>query len=332
MPATTLCGEGLSAATLRLLEPVIDPAPYVDRTFQGARWAFPGTTVHVHQTCHTLARERLIPGLADAFEASGGTIEYGCSTTTDQARALLGDHDLVVGADGPGSRVRPLVPGAHVKLRTGLQVRLETDRETPWLEFVTSKRFSREYAWWFPRSGTHNVGLLAEQDGSGKDRARLDAFIQHMGLADGRIVKEEAYPIAFGGTRFGSPDRRVLLVGDAAGLTNPVTKGGIAAILHAAPLLADLVARGRAKAYDATLQRHPLTHPSYQRALRRLRRWSDDRLRRLLAVAPAELHIGGGRTTDPRPIAARALLRRPWLALGARTFYDAARYSARYSW
>ncbi len=327
-PGTTLCGEGLSAPTLRALD-VFDATPFVDRSFDGARWRFPGATVIAHRRCHTMARETWIPAMLEAVADRGGTVETGVRVGPDQLDGLLREG-MVIGADGPGSRVRQRVEGAqrHIHTRTGIQVRFETDADTDHLEFVTSKRFSKEYAWWFPRGDSHNIGLLAEDDG--QDWRRLEAFIDHLGI-EGTVRKKEAYPIAFGGRRFVSQDGRVLLIGDAAGLTNPLTKGGIAAVVHAAPLLAEAVAKGRPHEFQRRLARHPLTLPAYQRVLRRLRAWDDARLVRLVATAPKLIHVGGP-TTPALPVALRTAARAPWRIPALLDFYRSTVGSMHWSW
>lgn len=327
---TTLCGEGLSARTLARLRPTYDASGHIAQSFAGARWRFPGTTLWVHHACHTLAREAWVPAMADRFCEQGGSVETGRSVREEHLADL--DADVVVGADGPASRVRRAVPGAEVQLRTGLQWRVETDRETDWLEFVTSKRYGREYAWWFPRGRVHNVGVLGE--GDGRDRERLQAFCDDLEL-DGRVVREQAYPIAFGGTRVASRDGRVLLVGDAAGLTNPLTKGGIAATVHASGLLADAVARGRPRLYARRLRRHPLRHRCFGRALGHVRRLEDRRFRELLAHVPPDVHIGGPGPPVRRQAvgaAARTALAHPGSLRMAKPFWDAGRLSLDYSW
>ncbi len=316
-PGTTLCGEGLSAATLRCLAPVFDAAPFIDQTFRGARWRFPGTTIHIPQTCHTMAREAWIPAMLDEVADRGGTVEYGVSGDTDMG-------GIIVGADGPGSKIRRLVPGAAVDIKIGHQVRFQTDAETPWLEFVTSKRFSPEYAWWFPRGGLHNIGILGA--GDGHDADRLAAFVEWLDLP-GRVVRTEVYPIATGGTHFASPDGRVLLIGDAAGLTNPLTKGGIAAIVHAAKVLADCVACGRPADYGR-IARHPLNRRAFRHASRRLQHWDDATMHRLLRPAPDVVAIG----QNTKLVAARLIARRPWLVADAVRLWAAGRHSLRYSW
>ncbi len=320
---TTLCGEGISDRTLRRLDPVFDSRPFIDTTFAGARWRFPGTSVWIHRACHTMARETWIPAMLDAAADRGATVEYGVRGQVDKL-----DETVVIGADGPGSKTRRHVEGADVRLRTGHQVRFKTDAHTDWLEFVTSKAFGPEYAWWFPRQATHNIGILGA--GDGQDDARLDAFIAHMGL-EGSIVKREAFPIAFGGRRFVSHDGRVLLTGDAAGLTNPLTKGGMASIIYAAERLAGAVSRGRPKDYQR-IARHPISDPLFAYGLRTVERTSDERFRRLLAPVAGDIHVGGPAPTPIRAVGARMLSRRPWLAAQAWRMYGAARGSLNYSW
>ncbi len=258
--------------------------------------------------------------MLDVFEARGGTIEWG------HARVSVPEAAHVIGADGPGSKVRQAM-GARVEMRLGMQARVATDHETDHLEFLTDKRLGAEYAWWFPRGDAHNIGLL----GDAGDEKRLPDVLEAFGV-EGTLGKVEAFPIAFGGKQFVSRDGRTLLIGDAAGLTNPVTKGGIAAIVHAAPMLARAVAGGRPHSYQKTLDRHPLTHPSYLRALRRLRRWSQADLRRLLSVAPDPIHVLGTQRTSVAPIAARVLMRRPWSARAMLDFYQATARSIDWSW
>ncbi len=325
---TTLCGEGLSEATLQRLAPVFNATPFIAQSFVGARWRFPGTEVRVHQRCHTLRREDWLPAMADAFVDRGGTIELGSKATDERLHDWSEEANVVVGADGPGSAVRAHVPDAAVQLRTGIQWRMALDHNTDRLEFVTSKAYSQEYAWWFPRGDLHNVGLLAEGDGD--DEARLQRFVADMGL-DGSVLKREAFPIAFAGTRAGTNDGRICLIGDAAGMTNPATKGGMAAVLHLAPVLAQLAARGQSKDWNHAVRTSPVTHPAFRRAMTLIRRWDDRTMRRMLQPAPAVINVGGP-TTNPRPIAARAVLRRPWMVRHARTFYNAARYSLSHSW
>lgn len=294
-PYTTLCAEGLSDATVAAFT-AFDSRPYVAQSFKGAMWEFPGVRVEVHDPGHTMARERWIPAMAEAFRKAGGDYRTGEKVTPARAREIAAANDVLVGCDGPGSVVRDLVGGAHTT-GLGIQYRMEArGYRTDFLEFFTDKRWSPEYAWVFPRGEVLNVGILAEQDG--RDWERLDAFAASRGI-EGKVVKREAYPIGFSGTRFGRGN--VALVGDAAGLTNPLTKGGMAAAIHAARLLARALDGGSARdaggRYDATIRAHPLNDPSFADAERIIRAWSNEDFRRFTKWAPATVTVGGGRSS-----------------------------------
>lgn len=259
---TTLCGEGLSAVTLGRLDwPGFDHRPYVGQDFRGASWAMPdGKALVLPDVCHTMDRARWIPAMADHLESMGAEIKLNQKLTMGDIRNLPGD--LVVGADGPGSQVRKVIDG-HVDTRLGIQYRVEdADYETNDLEFVTDKRYSPEYSWIFPRGDLDNVGLLAAEDGNDWDR--LDKFMVDKSVG-GRVVKREAYPIAFNGRKMN--EGRYVLIGDAAGLTNPVTKGGMAAIAYASEILTDCVRTQQVSTYQERILAHPITDRSFQRAL-----------------------------------------------------------------
>ncbi len=291
-PYTTLCGEGLSDRTLGLFT-AFDSRPFVAESFVGAAWTFPGgVRILIDEPCHTMARERWIPAMAREISRLGGDYRTAEKIGPADVARLAREADLVVGADGPGSVVRKHVGGTHAT-GLGLQYRVARDAyDTERLEFVTDKRFSPEYAWIFPRGDLHNVGILADpaipMDANWR---RLDAFMEWSGVA-AKVVKREAYPIGFFGTRVQRGN--VVLVGDAAGLTNPVTKGGMAAAVHAAKILAECVVDDRVVDYERRVMAHPLATPLFHRAVDVLARWTNADFERLARFAPPTMRVGGG--------------------------------------
>jgi len=307
-PYTTLCGEGLSEDVLRLFarNSGFDSTPYVAETFEEVAWFFPAggdrrKEVRVHQRGHTMARERWIPAMAAEIVARGGRYRIGSKISPDDVRAMAAEADLVVGCDGPGSVTRKVVGGRHETM-LGIQYRVERAGRVPErLEFYTDKRYSPEYSWVFPRGDIMNVGLLASGDGD--DWERLDRFMKDVDVS-GRILKREAYPIGF----FGDKVQRgnVVLVGDAAGLTNPITKGGMAAVVHAASVLADCARADSLDLYGARIAAHPLSERSFRPALAALRRWTNDDYARLTRYAPDVVHVRPGASTERRYAGAMA--------------------------
>ncbi|HUR68101.1 MAG TPA: NAD(P)/FAD-dependent oxidoreductase [Candidatus Thermoplasmatota archaeon] len=292
---TTLCGEGLSADTLRAFT-AFDSAPYVAETFEQASWSFPGgTEFRIHQRGHTMARERWIPAMAQAVKERGGTYVTGAKIGLDEVARMAGEADVVVGADGPGSVTRKHVGGTHETM-LGIQYRVAREGRVPdRLEFYTDKAYSPEYAWVFPRGDIMNVGLLAT--GDGEDWARLDRFMKDKRI-DAKILKREAYPIGFFGTKVQRDN--VVLVGDAAGLTNPITKGGMSAVVYAADVLARCIAEDRLAEYEGRIRAHPMCDASFGPALAAMRRWSNADYASLLRFAPKSVDVVPGRSTERR--------------------------------
>lgn len=178
----------------------------------------------------------------------------------------------------------------------GIQYRVAREGRIPdTLEFYTDKAYSPEYAWVFPRGDIMNVGLLAA--GDGRDWDRLDRFMKDKGVS-GKVLKREAYPIGFFGDKLQSAN--VVLVGDAAGLTNPITKGGMSAVVYAAGILAECAKERRIEEYERRVRAHPICDPSFAPALRAIRAWSNDDFARLLRFAPNLIHVREGEDTKRR--------------------------------
>lgn len=290
-PYTTLCGEGISSQNLARFS-AFDSEKHVAQAFQGAHWWLPdGKLLEVRQRCYTIERATWIPAMAERFQKQGGELVLGHKVTPDELRGMAKEADVVVGADGPGSVTRKtLVPGARVEVKLGIQYRVKgSSYTTDWLEFFTDKRYSSEYAWIFPKGDLLNVGLLAD-DPVG-DWRRLDAFMKDKGVG-GSIAAKEAYPIGFSGTK--TQEGNVLLVGDAAGMTNPLTKGGIAATIFGAHVLAQCVAEGKVHEYDARIMRHPIMDPSFRKAIRFIVRLGNEDIVHLSRHLPDVVRVGEG--------------------------------------
>lgn len=329
---TTLCGEGLSEDTLRAFK-AFDSAPYVAETFEQASWWFPGrkgdVEFRIHQRGHTMARERWIPAMAEAVVARGGGYRTGVKVSEDQARAMAQECDVLIGADGPGSVVRKLVGGEHETM-LGIQYRVAREGRVPErLEFYTDKTYSPEYAWVFPRGDMMNVGLLAS--GDGQDWARLDRFMKDKGVT-AKVLKREAYPIGFFGTKV--QQGNAVLVGDAAGLTNPITKGGMSAVIYAADVLARCLVDGRLQDYETRIRAHPIMHPSFPPALAAMRRWTNADFARVLRFAPPTIDVMPGRSTERRHALrlAASLIASPREARAMKHLATAMGVARQYSW
>src|SRR5439155_11503340 len=163
--------------------------------------------------------------------------------------------DGMVGADGATSRVAEaagLVDARAVLWGFALRGYVDEPVDAPHIVLWEPERWHAfpGYAWLFPGpDGRSNVGLgvgvLADRTAASAPARQLSAFIRH--LRDLGLLRGDAVSSTLGGwLKLGMvgtiPARgRVLLVGDAAGLVNPLQGEGIAPALHSAQAAAEAV-------------------------------------------------------------------------------------------
>ncbi len=168
--------------------------------------------------------------------------------------------DLLVGADGALSLVGRSSGRALPKERlcpaVGVLVRGVDPREGAWMRFYPGLR---GYLWVFPRVDRASVGIVGfpgDATAAGL-RRRVTEFLRGS-LPRVEVVGSYGWVIPAPG-----PDGRplvppledgVALVGDAAGLVDPITGEGIYYALASARLLAESILAGRPEAYPARLE------------------------------------------------------------------------------
>jgi menaquinone-9 beta-reductase len=210
--------------------------------------------------------------------------------------------DIVLGADGATSRVAAaanLVDPRRVLWAFAVRAYAETHTDRPYISFwePTRRRAFPGYGWLFPGpAGLSNLGLgigmRSTRNAAATATRQLPAFITHLGELG--LIDTGTHRTPLGGwLKLGlvgtTPARgHVLLIGDAAGLVNPLQGEGIGAAL----------ASGRAAA-EATLAGPPRATARYLAYLR------TTHMRFMASTAPAHAALLG----RPRTIAllARAL-------------------------
>ncbi|MEK9722931.1 MAG: NAD(P)/FAD-dependent oxidoreductase [Rhodospirillaceae bacterium] len=142
---------------------------------------------------------------------------------------------VIVGADGPRSAVGRALGQVNRQLVETRQVTVPLLAPLAATDIFLSADLVGGYGWMFPKGDVANVGAGVVPAARGRLKGLVEDLRRRL-LADGRIGPEilgytgGAIPVGGMLTPHGElGDVRVLLAGDAAGLTNPVTGAGIPA-------------------------------------------------------------------------------------------------------
>jgi geranylgeranyl reductase family protein len=282
LPRDKTCGGGLVTRALESLPPGVG-VPVERRVARvESRFADAGVTVTVERETplvHMAMRAPLDLAVAEAARAAGAALWAPCAL---EGVGLAADHVALETSRGP-LRARGLVAADGA---TGPTARaagwaaplctvpaLEAEVEVPshvLARFTDGARFDLGvppggYGWVFPKAAHLSVGVGVFAPGPTRRRLRdaLGRYLQAIGLDGASLLRVRGAPIPVRPRR--PPARgRVLLVGDAGGLVDPLTGEGISLAIRSGRLAAEsLLAAGlepqaAARAYVASLRREIL--------------------------------------------------------------------------
>jgi geranylgeranyl reductase family protein len=243
-PRVKPCGGGVTARAFA--ESPVDLAPVVEREVDTVRFSFrlgeffdytyPRTLVYMTQ------RHRLDAHLAEQASYAGADFDDGCAlkSVSNEADGVEVQTDsgakvrarVLVGADGANGIV-----GRSVNLHpvseppVALEANFPYEAEIPpgWNNVLALELGSMPggYGWSFPKADHFNVGCGGWQSEGGRLRDHLAALRAHYDLDDAAMLNLRGHHLP---TRTPSAPivrGRVLLVGDAAGLVDPMSGEGI---------------------------------------------------------------------------------------------------------
>ena len=220
---------GLEAVTRQRIAAMLT---YVEDASPHEKDRFPGRIID---------RGALDAALVDRAKGAGVACRFGAAlrALTPDASAVLADGSVirakvVVGADGPRSRIGDAVGRVNRELVETRQITVPLSQRHAATDIFLSAEIPGGYGWLFPKGQVANLGVGVVPWAKGQLKSLLDGLHARL-VEEGRVGREVLSHtgglIPVGGAlapvaRLG--EIAVLLAGDAAGLTNPVTGAGIA--------------------------------------------------------------------------------------------------------
>jgi len=216
---------------------------------------------------HRLLQNALAAGAADYtghriealdFEENNVELASGESLT----------YKLLIAADGVQSPTAKALFGKPFSQNTiGFALEVEAPSQAPTEATPIRIDFAAAdwgYGWSFPKKSSTTIGLGGLHAQNPDMKSHLAAYLDKLGT--GQTAKVKGHFLPFGAPRPTPGKGNVLLVGDAAGLVDPITGEGIGHAIHSGAL----AARAAKTALDQGDTRGAL--PLYTRATRPIRR------------------------------------------------------------
>ncbi len=267
LPRYKACGGGLSLEFLRSQFP-FDFSPVIDRFATHIHYHFNGFEVPVRCRPGTLAmvkRDKFDHFLvqqcgADVMEGEAVRdvirMNEGIEVITSSGNHYFADW--LIGADGANSIVRNRIGFKPIRKEvTAIEVEVTPPAELM-KRFASGPVFIFEklrfgYLWIFPKANSLSVGVADLNPKAGALQAALKRVMAKYGISlEGVIFHGHPLPVYTRNLPVCS--KRVLLVGDAAGLVDPFSGEGIRIAIKSGRIAAEAILKGDAGIYQKRIR------------------------------------------------------------------------------
>ena len=244
-PRDKPCGGGVTLRAASMLD--VDLTPVIERTIYGARFSmrlgpdfdrrFDRPLTYMTQRCNldNYLLERAAEAGADVQDGEAmRNLELG--TGNSNATTVAAERDrytarVIIGADGANGVSSRAIGGHTYDEAVALEGNLPFSPDIPedWREYVGLDLggMAGGYGWVFPKGDHLNVGVGAWKYAGFTLRPKLAALARRYGFDDAKLenLRGHHLPVRTAGSPIAASN--VALVGDAAGLIDPLSGEGI---------------------------------------------------------------------------------------------------------
>ncbi len=264
-----LCGEGISKNTLELSG--LDPdGPWIVNPVSGYRLRSPsGDDLFSATEGFNIKRDLFDKELCKIAEGNGVELRFGIAVSTieeedhiwkiNTPKGLLRSRSIVV-ACGVNQHILPQVAPDNIPLTIkALGAKINKKEQGGELLFYVKEALKGGYGWYFPRNDEINIGVLSPGDISNE----FKWLLKTTGIKRNEIRSFHGGEIPISGPMKTYRNDNCIIVGDAGGFSNPVSKGGIVGALlsgkEGAKALAGSLSgeEDRLKEWSKKMREHP---------------------------------------------------------------------------
>lgn len=244
-PREKLCGGGITGRSVRYMTDIFGLQAETDLFLPSTRFrlTFEGRTIGEEEQAPVLQmtmRRDFDAALQDRAVAAGAQVFAPVKVTaidTDVPSVTLADGRVLrarvlIGADGANSAVARALYGRAfdpAEIGFGLEIELDRDLTDDNTTEIDLGAATWGYGWVFPKNGSITLGVGGVHAKNPDMKSHFRNYLAlHAPHLDAETVKCKGAFLPFGAYRKQPGRGSVLLVGDAAGLVDPITGEGIA--------------------------------------------------------------------------------------------------------
>ena len=237
-PGTPIrCGEAISERTMRL-SGLDHQGPWIKGRIEGWRIrSRSGDEIYTSVGGFNLKRDLFDEELLRRAGESGAELELGSGAVSivkesglwevRTGRSTWKGTKLVLACGPNRPLIEQVVGETNMTFMRALEVKLGIGDDSGKLMFLVTASLRGGYGWYFPRGDEVNAGVVTYGD----PVRELEWVLSTLNIDRNRIRSHHGGPIPVSGMGKVRVDESAILVGDAGGFTNPVSKGGIVGAL-----------------------------------------------------------------------------------------------------